>query len=171
MPQSLSGFPIVVLSKIGGIELDAVLNELHHYDAEISENPVENGTIFSDNVVLQPIVLEMTGRISDAAGSLLSLRLPGRSVDAFKSLVALQQSREPFEVVTGINVYKNMMFQSLTVPRDRTDGNSIRFTAILREILVVGDEAETNRERIAGNVRHSALAVSAKGVIPKVLVI
>jgi len=168
MPINLAGFATIIVSKIDTIEIDAVLNEIHQYDADITENPVEDGTVYSDNVVLQPIRLEMTCRITDASASLLNLRFSGAADDAFKSLVRLQRSRETFDVVTGINVYKNMMLQSVSIPRESSDGRSIRFTAILKEILIVGDEAETNRDRIATNVQHSALPISAKGVVSKV---
>lgn len=168
MPINLSGFATIIVAKIGAIEIDAVLNENHQFDADITENPVEDGTIFSDNVVLQPIRLEMTCRITDASPSLLLLRSAGTADDAYKSLVTLQRSRETFDVVTGINVYKNMMLQSLSIPREASDGKSLRFNAVLKEILIVGDEAETNRDRIANNVQHTALPVSAKGVVAKV---
>ena len=169
MPTNLAGFATIIVAKIGTIEIDAVLNENHQYDADITENPVEDGTIFSDNVVLQPIRLEMTCRVTDASPSLLNLRSPGTADDAFKSLVALQRSREVFDVVTGINVYSNMMLQSLSIPRESSDGRSLRFNAVLKEILIVGDEAETNRDRIAEDVQHSALPVTSKGVVPKVV--
>jgi len=169
MPTNLAGFATIIVAKIGTVKIDAVLNEVHQFDADITENPVEDGTIFSDNVILQPIRLEMTCRITDASPSLLQLRPAGTADDAFKALVALQRSRETFDVITGINVYKNMMLQSLSIPRESSDGRSIRFNAVLKEILIVGDEAETNRDRIAKDVQHTALPVSAKGVVAKVL--
>lgn len=168
MPTNLTGFATIIVSRIGHVEIDAVLNENHQYDADITENPVEDGTIFSDNVILQPIRLEMTCRVTDASPSLLNLRQAGTADSAFKDLVTLQRSRETFDVVTGINVYKNMMLQSLSIPRESSDGRSLRFNAVLKEILIVGDEAETNRDRIAKPVRYTVLPVSPKGVVAKV---
>jgi len=170
MPTNLAGFATIIVAEIGNIKVDAVLNERHIYDSEITENPVEDGTIFSDNVVLLPARYDMTGRITDASPSLLNLRQSGHAANAFKDLITLQRSRETFDVVTGIHVYKNMLFQSLEFPRESSDGQSIRFEAVLREILIVGDEAETNRDRIAEDSTHTALPVNAKGVVPKVLV-
>lgn len=170
MALSVLGFPTIILARIGTVEIDASLNENHRYSAELTENPVEDGTPFTDHVVLKPVVLEMDGRVSDASQSLLAIRGPGRAADAFKALVILQQSRQSFNVVTGLNVYKNMMFEELSVPRTALDGRSIRFSATLREILVVGDEAETNRARIADGVRHTALPTFARGIIAKFLI-
>lgn len=168
MALNFLGFPTVIRASIGAVELDASLSESHRYEAQITENPVEDGTIFSDHVVLQPIVLEMEGRISDATQSLLSFRGLGGSADAIKALIALQTSREPFSVITGTNVYQNMMFQELVIPREPLDGRSVRITAVLREILIVGDDAETNRERIAEDVRHTAIGSVNKGLVTKI---
>lgn len=167
MALNVEGFPTFVLAKIGTIEIDAVIRERHQYDSEITENPVEDGTIFSDHVVLLPVSYEMQGRVTDASLSLLDLRLAGRADDAFRELVTLQRSREPFDVVTGINTYSNMLFQSIGFPRESSDGRSIRFEAVMREILIVGDQAATNRDRIAADVQHSALPFDSKGVVPK----
>lgn len=167
MALDIIGFPTIIRASIGAVEIDASLSEVHRFMADITENPVEDGTVFSDHVVLQPVVLEMEGRISDATQSLLSFRGPGNSADAFKALVTLQKSRETFTVITGINVYENMLFEDLSVPREALDGRSIRFTAILREILIVGEDAETNRDRIADGVKHTALPSVAKGIVTK----
>ena len=169
MALALLGFPTIVRSRIGTIEIDATLSELHTYSADITENPVEDGIIFSDHIVLKPVVLEMEGRISDATQSLLAFRGPGTADAAFKKLINLQTSRETFEVRTATNVYKNMMFEELSIPREERDGRSIRFTAVLKEILVVSDEAATNRERIAADVRPSALPSRSDGIVSKVL--
>ncbi len=169
MGISIFGTPTVVRSRIGNVLIDASLSESHIFNSSLTENPVEDGTIFTDNAVLQPVILEMEGRISDANQALLIFRGPGNSADAFKALVTLQRSRKTFSVFTGLNEYKNMMFKELSFPREALDGRSIRFTATIQEILVVGDDAATNRDRIAAGVKHTAQPSSAKGVITKLL--
>lgn len=168
MALGFLGFATIIRSSIGTIELDASLSEDHKFSSRVTENPVEDGTIFTDNVVLQPIVLEMEGRISDAKQSTFSFKLPGASADAFRALVTLQKRRETFSVITGQNIYTNMMFQELSFPKRALDGRSIRFISIIREILIVGDNVQTNRERIATNVRHTALTSLSKGLVAKI---
>jgi len=116
------GFQKITRVKIGTVEIDVSLSEDHLFRAEITENPVEDGTIFSDNVVLQPVVLEIEGRISDASQATFEFRGPNKAADAFQALVKLQRSRKTFEVTTAIQVYKNMMFKQLSVPRAAPDG-------------------------------------------------
>lgn len=168
MAVSILGFQQIDRAIIGSVELDVSLSEDHRFPAQLTENPVEDGTVFTDHVVLQPTALQIEGRVSDATQSLTSFRGPGRAADAFKALVTLQKSRETFRVVTALNVYERMMFEELSVPREALDGRSIRFTARLKEILVVGDTAATNRDRIANDVKHTALKVRSNGIVTKV---
>ena len=168
MALDILGFPTITYAKIGTVEFDVSLSEDHIFRADITENPVENGSIYSDNVVLKPVILEFEGRISDASQYVLELRGPGAKADAFKALVLLQKKREIFPVKTGIAIYKNMMFNELSVPRIASDGRSIRFNATLQEILIVGDEAATNRDRIADDVKNTAQDSGSNGLINKV---
>ena len=162
------GIPVFFLAKIGHIVVDAVLNENHLYDSDITENPVEDGTVYSDNIVLLPVVLEMECRVSDATSSPARLNYPGRSNEAFKELVSLQRKREPISIVTGLNVYQNMLIKSVGFPRSSVDGNSIRFSLVARELLIVGEDSATNRDLIAGDVQHTALPIRNNGEVAKV---
>ena len=162
------GIPIFFLSKVGHIVVDAVLNENHLYDSEITENPVEDGTVYSDNIVLLPVVLEMECRVSDATSTPARLNYPGRSNEAFSELVDLQRKKEPISIVTGLNVYQNMLIKSVGFPRSSLDGNSIKFSLVARELLIVGELAATNRDLIAGDVQHTALPISNNGEVAKV---
>jgi len=168
MARGIFGNILIIRAEIGSIQIDASLSEDHIYRAMITDNPVEDGTVFSDHVVLLPVVLEMECRISDATQSIAQFRGSGGSIAAFQELVALQKRRELFTVTTGINVYQNMMFEELSVPREALDGRSIRFNATLREILVVGEDVSTNRDRIADDVKHTALSSTSKGLVAKI---
>lgn len=168
MPTSILGFPTVILASIGGIELDVVLQESHRFPSDITQNPVEDGTVFSDHVVLLPFVLEMEGRVSEASLTPFGVLEQNRHIDAFQALVELNTRREPFTVVTGIQVYQNMIFEELNIDRVRRDGRSIRLQASLREIQIVGEAALTNRDRIAADVTHTALSSVSRGVVTKV---
>lgn len=162
------GAPLFFLAKIQQITVDAVLSEEHVYDSEITENPIENGTPTTDHQILLPVVLDMECRISDATANLAQLNFPGRSVEVFKDLVALQKRKEFITVVTGINVYTNMLIKRIGIPRTSADGNSIKFSLNARELLVVGEDAATNRDLIAGDVQHTALPISNNGEVSKV---
>lgn len=168
MPLSLLGFPTIILASIGPVEIDVVLDEAHDYPSRLTQNPVEDGTVFTDHVILDPVSVSMTCRVTDASLTLARIKGPGAADDAFRSLVKLQRDREPFTVVTGLAVYQNMMFEQLTFLRRGDDGRSVRFQAVVREIQVVGVDVGTNRDSIAQDVAHSALASVSRGIVPKV---
>jgi len=143
-------------ASIGGITIDAVIEDDHERDCEVTENPVEDGANVTDHVHLKPVHLTINGVISDTpidfgilnnlatgnisglSNSVKSLGGSKRSIEQYNKLVELQKKREPFEVVTGLRVYKNMILKRLQVQRNAQKGQAIHFTAELMEIKIIG---------------------------------
>jgi hypothetical protein len=164
------GITAVLVTQIGAVAIDVSISQTHRFPSRITENPVEDGTVFADHVVLLPAILEIDGRVTDAPISIANVLIgkPGAQ-DAYNELVRMQKAREPFEVVTGLNVYRNMLLEDLSIPRTAQDGKSIRFTAVMREILIIGKDVPTNRDMVAENVRHTALPVTNNGMVSRIL--
>lgn len=161
------GSPIAISSRIGTIFLDAVINEDHLFRSRVTENPIESGVSTTDNIIPLPFVLNMTARVSDASLIPLVPSFGSKAIDAFNSLVEMQTNSQLANVTTGVREYVNMAIEEIGVPRQSQDGNSLRFELLLREILIVGQETETNRELISEDVRHTFLAVDNKGTVQK----
>lgn len=196
MPAApIFGLPTTLLSRMAFLQIDAVLNETHRFENKVTEHPVEDGSPRTDHIVNLPFKLEMEGRITDTpstilasigsgaagliardvgidpaaaagAGSLLGATLPGRAKAAFQELVFLYQTREVFDVLTGLSEYTNMVFTSLEFPRQASDGRSIRFRARLQEIIVVGAEVISNAARIAEELVNTGLEPNNAGQQP-----
>jgi len=158
----------VDLPKVGTIELDASINEEHDFDTRISTNPTEDGVEHADNIILLPVVLSMTARVSDASMIPLVPSFGSKSIDAYNALVELQTSKTLIDVTTGIRTYVNMFVKRIAVPRQSTDGNSLRFEMTFQELLIVGDNSENNRELIAADIIHTALPENNANVVQKV---
>lgn len=160
-------------SPIFDFTVDATLTENHSFEAEATDNPVEEGVVISDHINLKPEMFSLTGVISDTplsfgsslagaattAGALAGQKIVGplgayaglgagavanlligpsnRMKNAFDHLRNLQSARVPFTVVTGLNVYENMVITSLTINRDNKSGRSFNFTATLKKIRIV----------------------------------
>lgn len=79
------------------------------------------------------------------------------SVDALFKLEELWTKRVPFTVVTGLKTYKNMVIESITIPRSKDIGKSLRFTVNLMQLKIVRSKTviipEANLDEQAG---HSA---------------
>lgn len=160
------GLRPVIVTSVGAVQIDVAINQVHTFPSRITENPVEDGTLFSDHVILLPAVVEIEGRISDSSVSLIStIRGKDKAEDGYRELVRLQRDREPFSVVTGLEIYDNMLLEELSVPRNGRDGKSIRFVALLREVQIVGRDVPTNRDLVAEDVRHTALPSVDMGVV------
>lgn len=137
-------------ASIGGITVDAAVREVHDTECDITDYPVEADTDKTDHVQMRPESLMIEGVITDtpvtlsvinAATGLVETAMSylgksSRSKDAYDKLCELQKKREPFQVVTGLKVYNNMILKNLHVPRTAQTGNAIHFTARLRQILV-----------------------------------
>lgn len=122
---------------IGPVSVDAVLTEDHSSTLTITRHPVENGTDIADHSYLEPKKVKMTcgieGRGSSRTGE-------GRTTKTYEALLALQASRKPFDLVTGLRVYKNMLIDNLEVARDKKKANVLLVVASLSEIKVVSNQ-------------------------------
>ncbi len=187
----LGGIPLVVLTNVGGVLVDAVLNDELVLESRISDNPIESGGVVSDHIVNLPVRINMTGRISDtpfttqrvisehfyaasdppipvvtgtfrtAAGFLAG----SEATAGFNFLRSLRDRRVSFTVVTALGVFRDMVFQSLSVPRTSADGRSIRFTAQIRQ-LIIAESATVAATDVSGDVGHTAVDSSDVGLQP-----
>lgn len=130
--------------KIGELELDVTVAENHTFNSLVTKFSIESGGKVSDHIINEPVRLTMTGFITNSPIKLIgrgeTLREFGLKVisnnvqNAFILLTDLREIKEPFTVVTGLKVYRSMVFENINIPRDRTTGETLRFTAVLTRI-------------------------------------
>ena len=141
MPQVRREFALYPRTKtsiavLGTSRVDAYFAEEHRVGIRKTKYPVESGATLTDNAVVQPERLRLEGMVSDllpAPGNTLS---PDRATDVWSAIVALEKSRTPFDVVTPIRVYRNMLIVRAEAPRNRNTGNALRFVLELEELLL-----------------------------------
>lgn len=143
-------------AKIAGLLIDASIEETHTIDADVTEYPVEDGSMITDHVQVKTPELVMKGVITDAplgyalVGNIqnlirsVSILFGGtkRSIDGYNVLVDLQAKRMPFDVYTTLRRYKNMVIKNLSVVRNADQGASVHFSATLKQIHVAVSEVE-----------------------------
>lgn len=128
---------------IGTLQLDATIRELHEFSNVITENPVEDGSVVSDHVFANQIRLRIEGEITDSPLSLFGSNLGGiseRRIEAYERLKELYDKREEITVVTGYNVYNNMVIKDLVLPREVNTGRRLVFTCDLVQIRKVASQ-------------------------------
>ena len=168
--KNFGGTNVILLSTINDIELDAVEQVSVQKEALVTRNPTETGKNVSDHIVNLPVVINLSGRFVDTpfgdsvfspastfVESVVAGLSDGLSVQRWRELEDLRASKITFTVVIQQGVYENMVFRSLTSPRGKGDGTSLRFQAELIELFttdvlpaVVGGAA------VSADVDHTA---------------
>lgn len=112
---------------IGTLEFDAFITESHERVNDITMFPVEDGSSISDHIISQPRKLKINA-IIEAGGD-------GSNVlNSFNILNEIMDNKELVSVVTGLKVYTNYNIDSLTIPRDKSNGGSLTVNIELTEI-------------------------------------
>lgn len=140
-------------SSIGGIEIQATLEEIHNSTVQITEHPVELGAEITDHAFKKPdeVILRCAWSNSSPQAllgtvqRLFSGELSGADYvsDVYSQLRELQEARTPFEIVTTTRRYQNMLITALQVTRDQKTGNALVCTATCREVIIVQTKATT----------------------------
>lgn len=127
--------------KIGTITVDAVLSENASYKSTVTDEPVETGEDISDNIVIHPYTVSLTGVITDSPydewGNVLKTNLGdglSRSKSSYEDLLALYYNKTIFSVVSGFDIYPDMVFTEFTINRDSTSGKAVDFNAEFKHI-------------------------------------
>jgi hypothetical protein len=119
---------------IGGIEATITIEESAEDTLEITKHPVQNGAAITDHAYKNPSEVTIRAMWDSNTKPLTEI---------YKDLLALQASREPFDVITGKRKYSNMLFKSLSQTTDAATENCLSITATLAEIRIVNVETTT----------------------------
>jgi len=150
-----------LLTEDSEIKIDTVLSEGHSSSLSLTKFAVEQGADMSDHYVINPVVFNLTGVISDiSSNEFVDFALTGlakKAVDsvvglfgededteesgtksqlAWKQLKALQQSGEFIIYNSNLEVYENMLITSLTVKQNSETSRAINFDMTLEQVLI-----------------------------------
>lgn len=157
---------VKIFRSIGDLVFDATFVEDHNSDLEVTDNPIETGSLVSDHAFMKPLRLSITAGVS-------SVLLPSGNPDfgtgderpttAYELLSELQREREPFDVQTGLRIYENMICTNFSASQNKDSAGVFYFTAQLREVLIVSTENVTYTVLKAGATRQQASKTKNKG--------
>ncbi len=129
-----------VKKSIGGISIDAFVEETYNHSAQVTEYPVEDGTNINDHVVQNPDEISVNGVVGDISiYEDYSQTTPptNRAADYYAKLVDLKEKGNPVTIVTGLKVYDNMVIKSISVVRNADNGKALVFTMNLVKVRVI----------------------------------
>ena len=129
--------------RIGNLQVQPMVTveEDHEDDLVITEFPVEYGAAITDHSYKRPSEVKIRVGWSQAAG--VSRTGPYKVDDVrtvYNDLLALQESRNPFTLVTGKREYINMLVASIRVHTDARFEYSFIADVSLKQILLVSTQ-------------------------------
>ena len=127
--------PYVLLAptgrSIGGIIPNVTVQETISDENTITVHPVQNGAPISDHVFANPIVCDMLVGWSDSTG-----QYPGYVQDVYQAILALRDTRQPFDVYTGKRMLSSMLFGNITPTTDETSENALFLRVRLQQVII-----------------------------------
>lgn len=155
------------LNNIGGITIDTTIEEIYEDAVEATSHPVESGAEITDHSFKRPMEIRLRCGWSDASATALLgivgnfLSGSGSAASAtggftggamaasdyvagvYSQLLALQESRQTFSMVSGLRSYDTMLLTNLRVQRDQRTYAALMVEATCRQIIVVSTSSTT----------------------------
>ena len=167
MAEALNQQQVAIIRSMGGLVFDAVFEETHEADLEVTDNPVETGVVVSDHAFMKPLRVKISAGVSDTPLAVVTddpfASDAGRSRRAFELLTELQKRAEPFAMQTGLKLYENMVCTSIRTSQDKDSSGALLFTAELREVIIVYTQVVTYPPRKPGATKRQAGPKKDKG--------
>lgn len=167
LSEALNLQQIAIIRSMGGLVFDAVFEETHESDLEVTDNPVETGVVVSDHAYMKPLRVKISAGVSDARLDIFSAdpfaSAVGRSRRAYELLTELQKKAEPFDLQTGLKLYKNMLCTSIRTSQDKDSSAAMLFTAELREVIIVNTKVVAYKKTKVGATSRQASPTADSG--------
>lgn len=144
-PTATTFLPVV--RSFGPITFDAVVSEGHTSEQEVTTQPMENGSSMADHAYMKPRTLKIQAIVSDVffgnpAGDLYSQNSSNsRSRNGWAFLRQLQTQHTLLTVVTGLDVYENMLITALNTEQNVGKGRVLLVDISLTEVLIVSSQS------------------------------
>lgn len=180
LSQPITLIPIQNQRTIGPIQVQVIVDEKTTDTLTVTKQPVQQGASITDHSYLEPTVFSATAFFKDNSLSLLgelnSFTSPSTGLaKIYQSLLTLQSSRAPFNIVTPKRIYSSMLMTALSQTTDKNTENCLSVSMSFQQIIIV-DVTTTNvprtRQRNAGRTgatqpagAKSALVSLKEGVV------
>lgn len=135
--------------RIDELVLDAIITEKHNFSSEITEHPVEDGSMIVDHIYNKPISIDLDCIITNTPmtwAGLTAFNSLKRYVDnesndfaeiAFKKIEEIFIKRKPISIATSLKTYENMVLENLSVERGGRSSSSLHFNCTAKQIRII----------------------------------
>ena len=182
------------LLTVGIIELDCSVSETHTGTCDITNHPVEAGSVMSDHIRELPDEVEINGLVTNTPLVFLasltskspvkpeSVHVLDRVGAAYQKLRELKSSGVVMDVVTSLRTYTDMAITSLVISRDAATGNVLDCNISFRKIVTstafaigapipndVANKAAAHKAQLAKDAASAQQATTAKQSLTSLL--
>lgn len=164
------------VSDILSFDFHVVDSVTHEFKSDITSNPVEDGVDVTDNIRIMPYKVSMSGMVSNnhietsiltqAENLLGGVQIGKTPNDYFDILLMIFESKKEITVYTKEKVYTEMAIEAITVPRDRSTGDSLRFSIDFVQIRKVSTQSVKVPDGISRKLDKKATAALQKKADP-----
>lgn len=144
------------------IELDASLREEHGVHNRRTDHPVAFGALITDHVLTLPDTVTIEGVITSSPAAIDSYSFSNtRHHRGWQRFVELAKARTPFDVMTTLAIYTDMIVEDLDTTRTAADGKSLVISARCSKIQFASVDVA---QELADAAREIGLAEIDLGV-------
>jgi len=133
---------------IGTFIVDVFVSEHYQFSNSVTDIPVEEGSVISDNIVEDQDVISVEAFIGNTAFEVITvdgntvsnLQAPDRMarvIQAYQELKKLTKSKQLLDVVLGLETFTDMVITSFNIDRDVETGANLPFSMEFKKIKVV----------------------------------
>lgn len=130
---------------LNGMVFDAWLRLNHNTELTITQHPVETGAPISDHCFSNPRRFSFDIGMSDVLKSPSAAGSSTRSINAYNSLVAMQESRQFLTLNCKYGFYRDILIQSINAVDDAQTVYGSRWTITLQRIVVASPQLGTGQ--------------------------
>ena len=134
------------------IEFDAAVRELHGVRFAWTGSPVENGQFFTDHGIELPTDIAIDVVASTHTDTVIPNVQKTRPTRLYQKLLALARTKTPWDLVTSVEIYTSMVFDTIALPRVGPSGAFI--------ITCQAHKLEIATIDVAQNLADAALAIA-----------
>ena len=141
--QTIFARTIISNSEVNYI-FDAIIRQEHTQMLRVTEHPVQTGANIIDHAYQLPATLMLEIGMSDAMDTFFKGQFNGpytKSVNAYQKIKELQSKRQPLEIHTRLDTYRNMVIEEIRAQEDYKTLHALKCVITLRQIIMATVEA------------------------------
>lgn len=115
----------------GNFHPDVVIEEVLEDQVDITENPVEDGSVVTDHAIIKPTTVKLDVCFREDSKQGLAPN------EMYQAILDLMNMRLPFDIVTTRRMFTNMLFTRIQNTTNKDNQNILRLTLEFKQVKLV----------------------------------